>query len=1415
MATAYHLPTFLLGIIVLAYLFTFVLFAILRILTGISIQRIGRLSLKRISYEPKVGVKLEIRKLGLLLHRPTFAQPTWVSIVVSDSLFSVDLRKKREEEGDAEEWDKGKRKKDTLKLESGGDRGVRRKSRAWKGIKKLRESLKRVHKLVKWLQMVDIVFSNTNLSIADVGSVQIGSMTMILDTRRKTADRNRMFDHTTDLKEDQNPIEWMFTARSVLFFPERKKEPIEVLDHCNFNIYGLLENGLDVFRDAAMALKVGKITIPLDEILGCLVKLRAIRGPRVHKPRNQGSNSPLGVAMGETSMPGSTTQRMTETVMESKEFLESLLRGVKEVQFAIGYLLISKSVRAIQPLKFLVGMKELAIDVHRLDQKSPAHRMSSFLPLGMLAGRLLMSDYRYFSPHDIAHQALLAAISISISVDDGTRKDKVFYIPMVTMTSKTTLPSKTIQLVEKPESNRNANILFANVVITSPSIDLEPRHLPILLALLQSKPTKPPSGPRERTHLISKLLPKASINFSVHEPVIRILLPSNDPQRREAGDMDMLISSLSSISSVVDSSHEMEDQNHYSLACSFRITSHHLYYQAYSGEKHDLLQTDAFDIRFQINSSPEVEVTGHAYLETFSLRLVRPEIVQGIKQMVVQFHRNVKSDKSGRRTIECPNFLRRMPLWLDQFKMEGVDFSVEVAGIDKEISEFTRGVALQLDSWTVDYRARRGEGRSRPSPRRRAASRSLSTEDTRGSRLLPPGAPGDPTDGRKLGFHIRGLQGYMVDSPDSWEQDPFLNIPHFDIAFSTSGGVEGPVLHIHSVSKSIFFNYSLYRHYTCIIATKVLKEAFGGTSVGAGDPSPLPMPVDNLHLGVSSDTDHIETPISFTNEFISFELKVQHVRWKASMPNDPPMMLEVFGLDAGSHRWGFPHVKAKTVRLYAESPKVKDCWARLISIRQFRTDLRKIKRKHTDEFLEDKSIDLSADAVRLAIPHQLVLYKLTDNIINTIKASQQMHNRPQAETSGSVLEKKVQPAKNVPMISLRTKALLFELEDDPFETQLGLIYRQGLSEQKKRLAREAAFNAKVKKMDENERRKSSETTRTALKPIEHTGTTSRLRGRTRTWVGGPTPAQARAESPARRLKSACRNMRYDPKSAAGPSDDASIPAEEAWEKLQEHNSTAWIKRMKRAQESHSNRARESREMFWGRDEVPYDVDDSENILGLPMRPALMAAYFNDVEIVIDKPSFTPDKLPKFMHKVGKGLPEDTQFALLVPVSIKLDFSEGRVLLRDYPLPLIHVPRMMPSQANRSAAWSLKADFVLAEELRGPESMRHVEVNIVPPPSVPGTSNGGFAIHVRRTVSPVKSYSAINIAINTCYATRITWCTSYQPAIQDMMMVFETFTKPHFDPSERTGFWDKIRLVLHSQIAVNWQGDGDVHLTLKG
>lgn len=1010
-------------------------------------------------------------------------------------------------------------------------------------------------------------------------------------------------------------------------------------------------------------------------------------------------------------------------------------------------------------------------------------------------------------------------------------------MPMVTMTSRTTLPSKTLQLVERSDSDRNTNILFATVVVTSPSIDLEPRHLPIVTAMLKSN-SKPSKSGSKRTQLISKLLPKASIKFSVHEPAIRIVLPPKDSKHREGGALDMLISSFSSISADVESSHLMEGGHaHYSFISSLRVASHNLYYRSASGERHDLIEAESLDIRAQAHASPDVHVNATAYLDTLIVRLVNPDIVQGIKQMVGQFHLDVQPDKLRKpKYSEKPNFVRRLPLWLNHLKFEGRDFSVEVAGMDEEISDAVRGAAVVLDSWMIDYKCQKIDEPVKPPPRRRAASRALSPEEALGHVKYMKYSK-NPTDGRKMTISLQGLECFMVED-DNWEQDAFLVIPHFDTSFTTSTEHEGQAMNISANLKTILFNYSLYRHYCVIVAAKVLKEAFvrkkdvttsSTTSPTTGNRMPVTaLQPSNIFIQPPAEPGSLnnlgaygldmltESPIS-QPEFIGVNILVEHVKMKATFAGDPPMMFEIFGLEAGRLRWGFPFAKANGMRLYTESPTVKGSWARLVTLRQASLDFRQSKRKTGNTVVEEKSIDVAADAIRLAIPHQLILYKVTDNIINAAKASQQMHHRFKTGTNEYILSKTAEGPKNVPRISLRTRALLLELEDDPFETQLGLIYRVGLLEQKMRLAREAAFEVKVQKIKENEQRRSADfVAQRSTSGMSYEGQRTRFRGRSRTLKSdAPTAAggshQRRASSTVEK-----RQMRYDPESATGPSEAAAVTIEEARRKLQEHNSATWIRRIRLAQEQQAARVAEKRRSFWGKDEIPPEIGETEPVVSLPNRPSLMSGNFHDVDLVIDKPSFALAELPKFLHRVGKGLPEDTQFSMLVPVSVKLDFSEAKILLRDYPLPFLHIPQMRSDQTSRVASWSLKADFVIAEELRDEQSMRHVRVNIVPPPC-PGSDSTrpGFAIDVRRTVSAVKSYSDIDVSINTAYATRITWCTSYQPAIQDMMMVFETFTKPHLDPSERTGFWDKIRLVLHSKIRLKWLNDGDVHFTLKG
>jgi hypothetical protein len=1425
-------PSFVFGVIVLLYLSSFVFFALLRIITGISIQRIGYFSLRRIAYTPKDGIKIEIRGLGLNVHRPTFAQPTWLSVVLTELALTVDLKEVNgdksgngEDDGSDSEAENEDEDEDPIpKVESPRKPLTRRssfapqRSKSWERLTGIKERIKRLHRKINWIRMVDVVASNTTVTVVDVGQIQLGSFTMAVDTRRKMVDRGRMFSHLRTAKKEQRPAEWMLTIRSILFTPDGK-ESLEVLDHATLNIHGLLYKELDGLRDAAIALKLGRVHVPYDDIKTCIKKYEDRQ-----RTYNKGLDSKSEFAeisvtnlMEELDMPGSQEENLVQTVSDSKEFVGSVLRGIKEVQFAVSYVGFTTQVTSIQPhgspIYLNASMKEVGVDLHRLDQRSPAHRM-------------------YFSRNDIAHQALVAALSISIGVDDGQgTSDRLIYIPMATTTVRTTLPSKTVEFAEDNSADeRNANILFANVVITSPSVDLDPKHLPLVLALSQpSHKTRKSSSPQGH-HVISRLLPKANVKISLHEPVIRIALPPVEKSAAE-DDFDLIISSISSISLDIESSHSAVGELHYGLASTLRLQSHDLYYQTSSGFRYDLLLTESLELKVQISANPEVYVVATGNLQTFSIHMVRPEISEGVRQIVRQLRLNVEPDKKRHsRTSRDPNFIRAVPSWLLHFQLTGSDFSAEVAGVDEEIADNTRGIALQLESWTAEYRAQKADAIDRRSSRRRATSRSL-TPDPEMFLKLPQSPrkekkqqqqqPQHPTDGRRLAIHIRGLEAFVVESTEKWEPEPFIAMPRFEVALSTSSDNQGPIFHVHSSVRTLLIQYSLYRHYACCLATTVIRKAFVRTKADEEEAKKLQAnkrkeqhrSTDFLAPLRSPEDFYIKTAPEYpftTQELVTIDFRSTLVQVKANLPADPPVMLQIYGMEAGRHRWSPPFLHAKLARLYAEAPKIRKVWARIVSIKGLRVDLRENRRmKGNGEALDDKMIDVNTDAIRLAIPHQLVLHKVTDNFVNTMKSVQQLHHRFATGTNEYILDKPPEGPKNVPKISIRSKALLFEVEDGAFEWKLGAIYRAGLVEQKQRLAREAAFRVKAKKIEEEEMRKDP----------------SRFRNRSAHPRGSSKPddtARQRSKSAEANIlhdhrSHRGRRMRYDPEGTCGMTGNTKISIEDAHEKLLRHNAQSWKKRIDNIFQTAKNKMKEVRGVFWGPDELPDDMEDDENILEVPQRPALMATLISDLHIIIDKPSFPMAQLPDFLHRIGKGMPHDMKYSLLLPMNVQLDMGEARVTLRDYPLPLLHVPAIKLGQSPRVPAWSLKTDFVVAEEFQGNESTRHVKVEVVPPTDfTPGASRtGGFAIDVRRTVSPVKSYSDIQVHINTGLPTRITWGASYQPAIQDMMMVIETFTKPPIDSSDRTGFWDKIRLSFHSRVSIAWKGDGDVHLMLKG
>ena len=1403
------LPTasFLLGMVVIGYLLTFVIFAVLRIVTGVSIQRIGYSGFRHASFSPRPGLRIDVRGLGLSVHRPTFALPTWCSLVVNGLTVTVDL-KVLSEKG----WQKGARGKAngpstwSPNPPDQDEEDEEGHGRLWTKLTEAKEKIKRLHSKINYLRMVDLVATQTSVNMVGVGSISLERVTLSVDTRSKTVDRSRLFQHHKTKPDQQLPAEWKCLIRSVLLTPEGK-ESTELLDYCTFNVHGMLHNHLQGLRDASISLKLGRLNLPYDDIEHARNSADMLRGryAQAYSQKARGDVA-LDTALHGLERVGSHEELIVRNVSDSRAFIASILRGIQEVQFAVGFFGLSRKLdvkgHSGKGVYCNLAAKEVSLDVLRLDPKSPAHRM-------------------YFSTNDVAHQGLITAIAISAGIDDGQdHPERMVYIPMVTATIKTTLPSRTIRYIKIVDAKeRNTNMLYANFVCTSPSVDLDPKHLPLVRDILKKRggSGKSRSGPSADRHdLIAELLPKAHVKLSIQEPVIRVSLPPMAKKNGE-GDFDLLISSMSSMTVDLDSSHAGEEGVRYSLTTRYRHTDHHLYYQTAASERHDLLRSDTIEADVDVNAIPDPSVTANARFRTFAWFLVRPDICEGLRQIVHQLRNNVLT-RPEHQKAKKPSFLRTLPPWLEHCRVEGTDFGFELAGVDKQVSGETRGFGVQLESWNAEYRAHR-EQKFEHNKRRRSVSPGPLDQEKPSQRQASPRRRYESfADGRRLAVHLTNLEGFIIDSVDEHEPESCLSLPRFEVAFSTATDVNGPVFHINSHAKSLLVQYSLYHYYSIGVAAMVVRRVFWEHPEHRKERAEMEAKsrtvckTSNLNTPAGEHTDDLDEIAR--HELTTIDFKSNLVQVKARMPHDPPMMLQLYGIDSGHHRWSHPFLRCRMARLYVRAPATPRAWSRIVSLKTLRLDLRDFKRKVGRHVMVEKSIDTVADAIRIAVPHGLFVHDVFDNVINVVKTTAQLQHHFITGTPEYILAKEPEGPKRLPRISVRAQILVFDIEDGSFEWKLGAIYRTGLQEQKQRQAREEAFNLKGKRLARDTRGNSRLRAQSA-----HPGERSRSRTRASN-VGKPrsrstqappkpSPQQSGDDRPSR------EKMRYDTEGKCGISDSSRLSMDEAREKLDVLSAQSWKARIDRAYEFQTHTVREIRKMLWGVDEIGEDTENQEPILAINQRPGLMIAVISELGLTIDKPSFPVEEYPKFLHDVGKGMPYNMKYSLLVPLNLHVTMGELRFQLRDYPLPLLHVPMLANGQSPRLPALSLKTDFVIAEEFRDIESQRHVKVEIIPKRKVGPGAEKPFTIDVRRTVSPVKTYSDMKIEINTANATRFSWGTSYQPAIQDTMQVIEGFTKPPVDPSDRVGFWDKIRLAFHSRVNVAWKGDGDVHLILKG
>jgi hypothetical protein len=369
------------------------------------------------------------------------------------------------------------------------------------------------------------------------------------------------------------------------------------------------------------------------------------------------------------------------------------------------------------------------------------------------------------------------------------------------------------------------------------------------------------------------------------------------------------------------------------------------------------------------------------------------------------------------------------------------------------------------------------------------------------------------------------------------------------------------------------------------------------------------------------------------------------------------------------------------------------------------------------------------DSARLHVPFGFMVSNMIQSLSLTGKIILHLRKTISAGRYAVMSPPVAESAKLVPNITIRVLRLSVEIADDPFECRLSLIWRAGLNAAKHRVDREEAFRAKVAAI---------------------------------------LAAESPSASPQARLDS---DYRFDP--------GHSVTVEEARQRLHQVHYFDWNLRHTDLKTKRSNAEQvAARNICPGVLRMAEGVANLVDVTPLDPAPPLFRLIVHGLVIDARKPSFPLEALSIFMSSLGGGLPPDPLFSLLLPLHLEVTLMSLRACLRDYPMPLLDIPR--DSSAN-GPSFHFVSDLVIAEEMGTDDSVHWINCDIAAP----------FSIQVPKSIMPLKTYANPTIRITTTGVTSFAWAVSIAPAIQDLMRIIETFSSSPLDPSPPLGFWDKV------------------------
>lgn len=281
--------------------------------------------------------------------------------------------------------------------------------------------------------------------------------------------------------------------------------------------------------------------------------------------------------------------------------------------------------------------------------------------------------------------------------------------------------------------------------------------------------------------------------------------------------------------------------------------------------------------------------------------------------------------------------------------------------------------------------------------------------------------------------------------------------------------------------------------------------------------------------------------------------------------------------------------------------------------------------------------------------------------------------------------------------------------------------------------------------------------------------------------------------------------------------NVSLDKEDYQEKLsiaQKTIETLWIRKVKLYKAKVADEIIKNKEFLFG-DELKIPEGENQRVTAYYKHPPLLRTIMTGLDLDLSSPRFNMEELPDFIYEYGQKVPKETRYNLMLPTHIHLVVDEMRMHMRDYPIPLLYLPKAKDPEEGGKAL-SMKGHLVIGEALmQQKEHLRRLEVQLSRNSAGSNQDDSFDKLIIEKSMSTVKIFSDLDILFDSRAPARFVWGYSYQFAIQHIMLSLDQFSKPPVDPSKKLGFWDKLRLILHGKCKMRTGKYSSIEVAIKG